>query len=148
MRNSGSNLLPCSDKPRHSSGLLFDHGHRPLSHSFSDFQLAQMKATLLVVALLAVLSASSLAQDYHFDGNSSISDPDGTLTFRSTYMAVNNVDKWAGFRSVRVSVSSGDLEIDTLGGFVSYKSIPFGILLYWGSDVTWTPSTFTSVGCT
>lgn len=103
---------------------------------------------MLVVALLAVLSASALAQEYKFDGNASIADPDGTLTFRDTVMAVDTVNKWAGFRSVRVSVSAGDLEVDTLGGFISYRTIPFGILLYWGSDVTWTPSTFTSSGCT
>lgn len=120
----------------------------PPNHSFLHYPLVQMKAIIFVVALLAVLSASALAQDYGFDGNSSIPDPDGTLSFRDTVMVVNDVDKYAGFRSVRVSVSLGDVEVDTLGGFVSYKAIPFGILLYWGSDVNWTPSTFTAVGCT
>jgi len=121
------------------------HAH----HSFSHTPLVKMKVTLLVVAILAFMSASALAQqDYQYDGNATIPDPDGTLTYRSTYLVVNTTERWAGFRSVRAVVSGGDSEIDTLGGFISYKTIPIAALLYWGGDKVWDATSFSSIDCT
>ena len=105
-----------------------------------------MKSALLV-ALFAVLAVSAFAASgsYQFSGNATVSDPDGTLSFRSTSMG-QILGKKVGFSSVAIDISRNDsgteINVDTLGGFVSYNSVPGALLSYFSGSLTLDPNSF------
>jgi hypothetical protein len=106
-----------------------------------------MKSTSVAFLVLAVcfLCQGALAQvEYSFDGNITAPDPDGSISFRHTIVIMDNARKFAGFRSISadVDVNAGQVDVDTLGGFVSWQSVPFALLAYWDIDASWTVNTF------
>lgn len=106
-----------------------------------------MMKSALLVALFAVLAVSALASSsYQFSGNATVSDPDGTLTFRSTSMGRVGLRKLVGFSSVAIDVirngSDTQVQVDTLGGFVSYTQVPGALLSYFTGSLTLDPNSF------
>ena len=97
---------------------------------------------IAVFALLGMLCIAASAQEYQFEGNVSIPDPDGALSFRKTWMVHNSIQKWVGFRSINFHLDNDSLDIDTLGGFISYDSIPFAIMGYYELDADWDEDSF------
>jgi len=92
---------------------------------------------LVVLVILGMLCSSALARRFHLDGNVTVSDPDGTLNYRRTWMFHNALFKVAGFKSLALNLDDDSLEIDTLAGFVSYQNVPLALLAYLNIDHEW-----------
>lgn len=118
---------------------------RPKIHSHPRSSTVHMMKSALLVALFAVL-AISVAANYSFSGNVTVSDPDGTLTFRTTAMNKLLTKKVVAFSSVAIEVSrnqSGtEINVDTLGGFISYTSVPGALLSYFTGSLNLNPDSF------
>lgn len=110
--------------------------------------------TALLVALVVVscVASSALASQYSFSGNASVSDPDGTLSFRQTQFLNFELLKFAAYQSINVQLThqgdETDLTLDTLAGFVSYNKIPGGLLSYFSGTLDLNPDSFAANTCT
>lgn len=104
--------------------------------SSSYFTPTNMKY-LVALVILGMLCSAAYARRFHLDGNVTVSDPDNTMNFRSTWMFHNSLFKIAGFKSLAIDRDDDSLEIDTLAGFISYQNVPVALLAYLNIDQEW-----------
>lgn len=113
-----------------------------------------MKSALLVAILAAVLlvvAPAARAADYSFNGNVTVSDPDGTLKFRFTTTVAR--PQAAAFLSLLAQVNHNDdgteVKVDTLAGWVAWKRFPAGLLSYFDASLDLqSPGDFQAEACT
>jgi hypothetical protein len=101
-----------------------------------------MRALALWCLSLALVVALAYADDFELVGNATtISDPDGVLNYRFVSTNMSMVERSMWFRSLRSEAPPEATypEIDTLGGFVSFKSLPMAFFGYWNFNASFNP---------
>lgn len=121
--------------------------HYSLQSSTLNMRLLR-NSTLLIALLHVLLASCALSQDYTFNGNTTVADPDGTLGYRETLLVTFLGGTTAGFRSVSYHRSEKVAEADTIGGVISWDRVPTAFLSYFALNATWEENSFNVSGGT
>lgn len=106
---------------------------------------------VLIWCLLLSLALPGLAHfDFTFDTNATLSDdPYGRQNPRTVSHNDNRDNLRYFFRSIRSAPPLGALEpqIDTIGGLITYKTLPIALLAYWNGNASWSYTTSDVTSC-